>query len=80
LTFDIVQMFAERNAELAPKGQWLAYESNELHSVLTRRPRAELRHRARGRVARVETSYSFSSYEKLLADFWADVDAWRQRR
>ena len=28
----------------------------------------------------VETSYSFSSYEKLLADFWADVDAWRQRR
>jgi hypothetical protein len=27
-----------------------------------------------------ETSYSFSSYEKLLADFWADADAWRQRR
>ena len=27
-----------------------------------------------------ETSYSFSSYEKLLVDFWADVDAWRQRR
>jgi Tol biopolymer transport system component len=30
LTFDFVQtMFAERNVELAPKGQWLAYESNE---------------------------------------------------
>jgi Tol biopolymer transport system component len=30
LTFDTVQtMFVERNAELAPKGQWLAYESNE---------------------------------------------------
>jgi hypothetical protein len=27
-----------------------------------------------------ESTYSFSSYEKLLADFWADVDAWRQRR
>jgi hypothetical protein len=27
-----------------------------------------------------ETVYAFSSYEKLLADFWADVDAWRQRR
>ncbi|MGH9387746.1 MAG: toxin-antitoxin system TumE family protein [Vicinamibacterales bacterium] len=24
-----------------------------------------------------EISYAFSSYEKLLADFWADVDAWR---
>lgn len=31
-------------------------------------------------VGDIETSYSFSSYEKLLADFWADVDAWRQRR
>jgi hypothetical protein len=30
-------------------------------------------------VGNVETSYSFSSYEKLLTDFWADVDAWRQR-
>ena len=27
-------------------------------------------------VREVETSYSFSSYEKLLPDFWADVDAW----
>ena len=31
-------------------------------------------------VGDVETLYSFSSYEKLLADFWADVDGWRQRR
>ena len=31
-------------------------------------------------VGAVETAYSFSSYENLLADFWADVDAWRQRR
>ena len=31
-------------------------------------------------VGNVETSYSFSTYERLLADFWADVDAWRQRR
>lgn len=31
-------------------------------------------------VGDVETSYSFKSYEKLLADFWTDVDAWRQRR
>ena len=31
-------------------------------------------------VGNSETSYSFSSYEKLLADFWTDVDAWRQRR
>ena len=28
----------------------------------------------------VETVYAFSGYEKLLADFWADVEAWRQRR
>lgn len=28
----------------------------------------------------VETAYSFDGYEKLLADFWADVDEWRQRR
>jgi hypothetical protein len=26
-----------------------------------------------------ETPYSFTTYEKLLADFWGDVDAWRQR-
>ena len=31
-------------------------------------------------VGDVESTYSFSTYEKLLADFWADVDAWRQRR
>jgi hypothetical protein len=31
-------------------------------------------------VGDVESTYSFSSYEKLHADFWADVDAWRQRR
>ena len=27
-----------------------------------------------------ETSYSFTSYKKLMADFWTDVDAWRQHR
>jgi hypothetical protein len=26
------------------------------------------------------TVYRFSSHEQLLADFWADVDTWRQRR
>ena len=26
-----------------------------------------------------ETVYAFSGYEKLLADFWADVETWRQR-
>ena len=31
-------------------------------------------------VGDVETAYSCNSYEKLLADFWADVDAWRQQR
>ncbi len=31
-------------------------------------------------VGDVETTYSFSGYEKLLADFWADIDGWRQRR
>ena len=31
-------------------------------------------------VGQVQTVYAFSSYEKLLADFWADVEAWRQRR
>lgn len=31
-------------------------------------------------VGDVERSYSFSTYEQLLAGFWADVDAWRQRR
>jgi len=28
---------------------------------------------------KVESAYAFSSYEKLLADFWADVESWRQR-
>jgi len=28
---------------------------------------------------KVQTDYAFSSYEKPLADFWSDVDAWRQR-
>lgn len=28
----------------------------------------------------VEAAYSFSSDEKLLADFWTDVDEWEQRR
>ena len=27
----------------------------------------------------LETAYTFDGYEKLLADFWADVDAWRSR-
>ncbi len=27
-----------------------------------------------------ETARAISGYEKLLADFWADIDAWRQRR
>jgi hypothetical protein len=31
-------------------------------------------------VGDVETPYVYSGYVKLLADFWADVDAWRQRR
>jgi hypothetical protein len=31
-------------------------------------------------VGKVESAYSFGSYEKLLADFWTDVDAWRQKR
>jgi hypothetical protein len=31
-------------------------------------------------VGDVETPYVYRGYGKLLADFWADVDAWRQRR
>lgn len=31
-------------------------------------------------VGNVETSYSFSGYDTLLADFRVDVDAWRKRR
>jgi hypothetical protein len=28
----------------------------------------------------IETVYKFNGYEKLLADFWADVEEWRRRR
>jgi uncharacterized protein DUF6516 len=28
----------------------------------------------------IETIYAFTSYEKLLADFWADIETWRQQR
>jgi hypothetical protein len=31
-------------------------------------------------VGKAEAVYAFSSYETLLADFWADVETWRQRR
>lgn len=31
-------------------------------------------------VGDVQSAYLFRGYEKLLADFWADVDGWRQRR
>jgi len=31
-------------------------------------------------VGALETAYAFRSYERLLADFWADVDTWRKRR
>jgi hypothetical protein len=31
-------------------------------------------------VGKTEMAYAFSSYEKLLTDFWADVETWRQRR
>jgi len=31
-------------------------------------------------VGDAETSYAFTSYETLLAEFWADVDAWRRQR
>jgi hypothetical protein len=27
----------------------------------------------------IETVYPFNGYEKLLTDFWADVEAWRRR-
>jgi len=26
----------------------------------------------------IETAYVFSSYEKLMSDFWTDVEAWRR--
>jgi hypothetical protein len=31
-------------------------------------------------VGDIETIYAFSSHEKLLADFWADIETWRQQR
>jgi len=31
-------------------------------------------------VGGAEAPYAFSSYERLLTDFWADVDAWRPHR
>jgi hypothetical protein len=31
-------------------------------------------------VGDVETIYAFRGYEKLLADFWADVEVWRRQR
>jgi hypothetical protein len=34
-------------------------------------------HRHRGTV---ETTYAFRSYEKLIADFWKDVELWRRRK
>ena len=27
----------------------------------------------------VESAYEFTSYEKLLSDFWADVESWRRK-
>jgi hypothetical protein len=30
-------------------------------------------------VGGAQTVYSFTNYRKLLADFWADVEAWRHR-
>ena len=30
-------------------------------------------------LGKTETVYAFRRYEKLLADFWEDVGAWRQR-
>ena len=27
-----------------------------------------------------EAPYAFHGYERLLADFWSDVEAWRRRR
>jgi hypothetical protein len=31
-------------------------------------------------VGKVQMAYALNGYERLLADFWADVEAWRQRR
>ena len=29
-------------------------------------------------IGKSETAYRFESFEQLLTDFWADVEAWRQ--
>jgi stress response protein SCP2 len=63
-TSDLVKYFGHRNRY----GECVLRYDNETG-------KGDHRH-----VGDVETSYSFSGYEKLLADFWADVDAWRQRR
>jgi hypothetical protein len=31
-------------------------------------------------IGNVETSYRFVTYDKLLSDFWADVERWRRRQ
>jgi hypothetical protein len=31
-------------------------------------------------VGDIETIYAFSSYENLLADFWAAIETWRQQQ
>jgi hypothetical protein len=31
-------------------------------------------------VGQSEMSYAYGGYDKLIADFWADVDAWRRKR
>lgn len=31
-------------------------------------------------LGRAEECYEFTGYERLLADFWSDVDAWRERQ
>jgi hypothetical protein len=31
------------------------------------------------RIGNVQTVYPFRSYEALMADFWDDVETWRQR-
>jgi Family of unknown function (DUF6516) len=30
-------------------------------------------------IGNVVTQYTFTSYEKLMSDFWADVESWRQK-
>jgi hypothetical protein len=31
-------------------------------------------------IGKREMPYAFSGYDKLVADFWADVEAWRRKR